>query len=167
MSVSPAVKKLQQARIYLRLIRQENQKGQARNLLDIEAHVSSCFGHIKAAFYRLRTELGPQDFMVKKKEWKNTLTEEDRAFFNRMIGLRDLDVHTDDIPLSIAISVLPAHLDPDMTRLDPPDSSSLLVQVSKFKLEGEDVAIPCERFLALMERLVEYVHPRRLFFNSR
>ena len=57
-TASPAAKKLQHARFYLEQIRVENQKAVGKDLFAIEAHVSSCFGHIKAAFYRLRTELG-------------------------------------------------------------------------------------------------------------
>jgi len=111
-TASPAAKKLQHARFYLEQIRVENQKAVGKDLFAIEAHVSSCFGHIKAAFYRLRTELGPAQFKAKQAAWRATLSQDEAQFFNEMLAHRDLDVHTDDIPLDVATSAIAAHLVP-------------------------------------------------------
>lgn len=89
-----------------------------------------------------------------------------------MIGLRDQDVHIDDMPLYIATSVRPPehrhHRSMIVSRgpieltaaLKDSDRESItpaaVVIVQKLKLEGKDVAATCERFLTLMKRLVEY-----------
>jgi hypothetical protein len=71
-----------------------------------------------------------------------------------MMDLRNDDVHSHDIPLSVVISIPPDHLVMDQAlakwRLVPD------APLSKYRLGGQDVAVQCEKFLTLMEGLVEY-----------
>lgn len=78
-----AAKKLEQARCFLGDLNTENRKVIGKDRAIVDRCVSACLGAVKAAFYRLKKEVGPT-FGAKNKAWRETLTEEQRAFFNRM-----------------------------------------------------------------------------------
>lgn len=164
-----AAKKLEHARFFFQHAKLENQKVIGKDRSVIEACVSACIGAVQSAFYRLRDEIGA-GFEAKHKTWRKSLTQDELAFLNRMIKLRDMDVHIDDIALSAKVSAIPAHLVPGVTVfpgplragvLNPitggqPSVAPSLVTFQKYSLVGDEAASTCEKFLTLMGRLVEY-----------
>ena len=120
------------------------------DLAALEAYVAACIGAVQSAFYRLEKETGKALFKAKHKAWRRTLTQVERSFLNRMIRLRDTDVHKEDIMLSSYVSVLPSRV-----FQTGPDSKDVTTR-TKYLVHGDEVSSACGRFLSLMEGFVEY-----------
>jgi hypothetical protein len=87
-----------------------------------------------------------------------------------MMELRDQDVHTDDIALSVRVSAIPAYLVsgvsvfpgvPGSSVSNPvpgaePASAPAFVSFEKYRLEGDEASSTCEKFIGHIEDLVRY-----------
>lgn len=175
-----AAKKLEQARFFLHLLQAESQKIFGKGGFALEAYLSACLGAAQAAFYRLEKEVGKATFARKQKAWRRRLSEEERAFFNWMMGQRDLDVHQEDPkttikekalpwPLASILMGNPAHRHPAyglhifgppgvvVPNLVPgghPPFAAAWVFTHEVHLGAEEAAQACRKFLDLMESLV-------------
>ena len=168
MSIAPrSTKKLEQSRFFLRRIREETRKTIGKEQFAIEALLSACLGAAKSAFYRLEKEIGKTTFKPRQAQWRKSLSRDDREFFNRMLKLRDEDVHVTDPQTSVKQRWLPAHMVPNVEVSAPPGVvvpnpapggyppfAVGWVGVADTTLEGQEIADICERFINLVAGLI-------------
>src|SRR5438128_11511386 len=90
-AINRAEKKLRQAEFFLAQLTALRVPGHTPEVK--EFLLSACLTAAQSAFYVLHTD-GGDLFNHEHKRWRQqTRTQEERAFLNRMIGLRDDDVH--------------------------------------------------------------------------
>ena len=134
------INKIEQANFLLDQLKVELAQDNVR-LWVVEAYLGGLLGAVQSSFYALRKNHRPT-FDPIYKAWRENLLREDRAFLNVMMSQRDADVHSGGTTLHINITIQPAgQTFPNEFRLT-------------LGRERPEVVIACQRFIALMTRLI-------------
>lgn len=163
-----AAKKLDQARLFLALLRAENAKVIGKDGRGVEAYTSACLGALKSAVYRLRNEVGRAAFTVGESRFKGGLDRVERRRYDRMMNQRDFDVHEGDLPTTTAERAIPAHLAPRGVQFFAPPGvlvpnpvpggepafSIGWVIAQEVHLDAAAVETTCARYVDLVARLL-------------
>jgi len=158
MKTPNAQRKLNEARFFLRHLKEVNQQ-QIRPELEAFAHYLSAF--LAAAIsilYLLKGHEGGPTFKQWFRSWRENLPPKDRELLNFMWRQRDLEVHEFGAETEVSAEPVPADLVPGVHVFAPPDTQGGTVYVPKrfFKNKEEEVEVleMCERYFPLLERLV-------------
>jgi hypothetical protein len=169
--IGRAEKKLRQAVFFAHAL--ATLKGSERQREIMEFYLSASLTAAQSAFYVLRAYVG-NSFEREHKAWRQTRKEDERAFLNRMIGLRDDDVHEgtiDAATLNQFVDKRPSHgvaifgsppdadvegKNPDGSTVRGPVLSSvptIYIDHAGNKIEATSA---CQQFTALLRELVEH-----------
>ena len=156
-----AWKKLREAWFFLGHLHSTQSGPQAHEAFDY--HLSAFLSAARSAVYKVRFALGSWDLID---AWKATRSEEDRAFFDSMTGLRDSEVHNEGATITREKESVPMR--PSWDEHTAARLAAFIGMLSETKvyidrhyvdLEDERVeAVPaCERFIDLVQDLLRYV----------
>jgi len=171
-AISLAEKKLRQAEFFVHHLAAVRQPERTQETM--EFYFSATLSAAQSAFYSLDHHVGPS-FNREHSRWRQTRTQDERAFLNRMIGLRDDDVHKGNTDATSLMKFMDARrfgqvhvfgFDADaLVRETNPDGTTVsgpaLVTVPALYIDHAGRTIEatkaCADFIALLRDLVEHM----------
>jgi len=158
-AVQKARHKLDLARFHCRELRNASAKNAVRDPLAIEAYLTAALGAGVSVFYTLHEGFGPT-FEDRKRRLREELGEVKAKFFYRMIGYRGEDVHLSFLDASYETEWKQPH---EIQGITDSSSPAVLTENPAPVLVGLPVPIldrvpaydACERFLEMLERLIQ------------
>jgi hypothetical protein len=169
-AVGRADKKLRQAAFFLGHLHEVSRRPGQRSVETIEFFLSACLTAAQSAFYVLRDHTG-DSFNREHRRWRMSRSQDDRAFLNRMISLRDDDVHSGVVDATSYHSYIDAEtvpgvqvFGPGVVELENPDGTRVrgrvLMGVELLYIEHAGQRIEagraCQQFIALLGHLVDH-----------
>jgi hypothetical protein len=170
--ISRAEKKLRQADFFVGHL--VTQRAQDRLSEFMEFYLSAALTAAQSAFYVLRDGTG-RAFDRQHKKWRQTRTQKERAFLNRMIRLRDDDVHRGTLDATTFDKFVDARMfsavhrfdysgdalvqetNPDGTTVRAPGLTMLPALYIEHAGQRIEATTACQHFIALLSDLVEYI----------
>jgi hypothetical protein len=143
----------------------------------MEFHLSASLTAVQSAFYVLRDH-NRSNFESERHRWLQTRSEDERSFLNRMMSLRDTDVHSGMLDAASVDTHVDAARVPGVTVFGPPgvfvegqnpDGSTvraaalMTVQALYVEHAGKriEATVATRHFIALLRDLVEHFNRRR------
>ena len=117
--IDRAEKKLRQAEFFLGHLRGFAIPGRSDE--SMEFHLSASLTAVQSAFYILR-DYNRSTFQRELHFWRQTRSDEERAFLNRMMSVRDTDVHFGTLDATSLHTYIDARRAPGVMVWAPPDA---------------------------------------------
>lgn len=168
-AIERSEKKLRQADFFLGHLRRLTTPGRVNE--SMEFYLGASMTAAQSAFYVLDDNVSA--FKQEHRCWRKARNEDDRGFLNRMIKLRDDDVHQGMVDATVRHTYVDAARVPGVKVLAHPDASvemqnpdgttiraPVLMGSDTLYIEHGDrrieAAVACQRFIALLRDLVQH-----------